>query len=364
MKILSKRLREEKKKFKNNFFYDIKKGIKIVKSTTSAKFNETIEAHISLNLDPRYSDQQLRTTLILPHGTGKPLRIAALVTEERVLEAQKAGADVYGGGDLIDNISKGNLNFDLLVATADMMPKLAKLGRILGPKGLMPSPKAGTVTTNLQKTINEFKKGKIEYRADKTGSVHLSIGKDNFSEQQLTENLYSFFNSVTINKPSGVKGNFIKKLTLCSTMGPGIAIDFKTLNNIEPNIIMETKKINNIQTSVNIGIIGEVDTEKTYTIHLQMKGIGYHADLVGNRLRLKLGFTHIVTYPIANNIKIKISKHDDKFFTIEGVNKKDVELLTARLLLIPPRGPYKPFTVKQLFNDDYMYSGIKCIHYD
>jgi large subunit ribosomal protein L1 len=229
MKILSKRLREEKKKFKNNFFYDIKNGIKIVKSTTSAKFNETIEAHISLNLDPRYPDQQLRTTLILPHGTGKPLRIAALVPAERVIEAQKAGADVYGSVDLIDNISKGNLNFDLLVATADMMPKLAKLGRILGPKRLMPSPKAGTVTMNLKNTINEFKKGKIEYRADKTGSVHLSLGKANFSEQQLTENLYSFFNSVKINKPSGAKENFIKKLTLCSTMGPGIAIDLTTL---------------------------------------------------------------------------------------------------------------------------------------
>jgi len=228
MKIVSKRLLDEKKKFKKDFFYNLKEGIKILKSTTSAKFNETIEAHISLNIDPKYSDQQLRTTVILPHGTGKPLRIAALVSAEQIFEAKKAGADVYGSDDLIDNISKGIVDFDLLIAISDMMPKLAKLGRVLGPKGLMPSPKTGTVTTNLKMTIEEFKKGKLEYRADKNGIVHFILGKANFSEEQLIENLYAFFTSVERNKPSGVKGKFIKKLTLCSTMGPGIAIDFTT----------------------------------------------------------------------------------------------------------------------------------------
>ena len=230
MKTISKRLHEEKKKIKNNFFYNIQEGIKIVKLSASAKFNETIEAHVSLNIDTKYSDQQLRTTVILPHGTGKLLRIAALVSMEHVLEAKKAGADVYGSEDLIENISKGNINFDLLLATADMMPKLAKLGRILGPKGLMPSPKAGTVTANLKNTINEFKQGKLEYRADKNGIVHIILGKANFSEKQLYDNLNAFFKSVEINKPSGVKGKFVKNLTLCSTMGPGISIDFTTFS--------------------------------------------------------------------------------------------------------------------------------------
>jgi large subunit ribosomal protein L1 len=189
--------------------------------------NESIEAHISLNIDPKYADQQLRTTVVLPHGTGKTIRIGALVASDRVSEAEAAGADVFGSEDLIEDISKGILDFDLLVTTADMMPKLAKLGRVLGPKGLMPSPKAGTVTTDLNQTISEFKKGKLEYRADKTGIVHISFGKADFTETQLNENFKAFFNSVETNKPSGVKGKYIKKVTICSTMGPAIYLDFE-----------------------------------------------------------------------------------------------------------------------------------------
>ena len=227
MKTLSKRLKTAKEKVDFTSTYTIEKGMQLVKEIASAKFNESIEAHISLNIDPKYADQQLRTTVVLPHGTGKTIRIGALVASDRVSDAEAAGADVFGSEDLIEDISKGILDFDLLVTTADMMPKLAKLGRVLGPKGLMPSPKAGTVTTDLNQTISEFKKGKLEYRADKTGIVHISFGKADFTETQLNENFKAFFNSVETNKPSGVKGKYIKKVTICSTMGPAIYLDFE-----------------------------------------------------------------------------------------------------------------------------------------
>ena len=227
MKTFSKRFEAEQKKIDATSTYDVENAMRLVKEVASAKFNESIEAHISLNIDPKYADQQLRTTVILPHGTGKTTRIGALVSPDRVSEAEAAGADVFGSEDFIEDISKGILDFDLLITTADMMPKLAKLGRVLGPKGLMPSPKAGTVTADLKATVDEFKKGKLEYRADKAGIVHISFGKADFTENQLTENFMAFYNSVESNKPSGVKGKYVKKVTICSTMGPGIYLDFE-----------------------------------------------------------------------------------------------------------------------------------------
>ena len=224
MKTISKRLTLEKSKVKQ-VSYDVLSAVKLVKSTTSAKFDESIEAHVSLYIDPKFADQQLRTTVVLPNGTGKSLRIGVLCSGDKVEEAQKAGAHVAGTEDLIEDIGKGILNFDLLVATPDMMPKLAKLGRVLGPKGLMPSPKAGTVSTNLTATIDEFSKGKLEYRADKTGIVHIGFGKASFSEEHLVENLKTFFDSIQKNKPVGVKGKYVRKITICSTMGPGIVVD-------------------------------------------------------------------------------------------------------------------------------------------
>jgi len=184
--------------------------------------------HANLNIDPKYADQQLRTTVTLPHGIGKQVRIAVLTNDENYDEAIKAGADIVGNNELIEDITKGNIDFDLLIATPNMMPKLAKLGRVLGPRGLMPSPKSGTVSNTLSTTLIDFKKGKFEYKTDKTGIVHVIIGKVNFTEKQLVENLQSFYNSIEKNRPSGVKGKYFKSLSICCTMGPSIKLDSTT----------------------------------------------------------------------------------------------------------------------------------------
>ena len=208
--------------------YLAKEALSLLKATSTAKFVETAEAHISLKLDTKYADQQLRTTVTLPNGVGKQLKIAVLTNDENFQEAEAAGANRIGNTDLIDDITQGNIDFDLLIATPNMMPKLAKLGRVLGPKGLMPSPKSGTVTTTLETTITEFKKGKFEYKADKTGVVHVSFGKLNFTDSQLIENLQALYKSIEQNRPSGVKGKYFKSLFICSTMGPSIKLDLNT----------------------------------------------------------------------------------------------------------------------------------------
>ena len=208
--------------------YSLDNALSLLKQLGKAKFIESVEAHISLNIDPKYANQQLRTSLVLPNGPGKSLRIAVFTEADYVQEVLKMGATIAGSDDLIEEISSGKVNFDLLITTPQNMPKLAKLGRILGPKGLMPSPKSGTVTTNLAAAISEFKKGKVEYRADKTGIVHLSFGKVNFSEEQLKENLLSVFNSIEKNKPTGVKGRYFKSFSICTTMSPGIMLELNS----------------------------------------------------------------------------------------------------------------------------------------
>ena len=205
--------------------YTVDEGIGLLKKLGTAKFIESVEAHISLNIDPKYANQQLRTSLVLPNGTGNSLRIAVFTEADYVEEMLKSGATIAGSDDLIEEISSGKLNFDLLITTPQLMPKLAKLGRILGPKGLMPSPKSGTVTQNLKEAINEFKKGKLEYRADKTGIVHLNFGKVSFSENELKENLLAVYTSLEKNKPSGVKGRYFKTFNICTTMSPGIQVE-------------------------------------------------------------------------------------------------------------------------------------------
>ena len=212
--------------------YSFDNAISLLKQLGTAKFVESVEAHISLNIDPKYANQQLRTSLVLPNGTGKSLRIAVFTEADYVAEVLKMGATIAGSDDLIEEISSGKVNFDLLITTPQNMPKLAKLGRILGPKGLMPSPKSGTVTTNLSAAIAEFKKGKVEYRADKTGIVHLSFGKANFSEDQLKENLISVFNSIEKNKPTGVKGRYFKSFNICTTMSPGILVELNSFKKV------------------------------------------------------------------------------------------------------------------------------------
>nr|YP_011007100.1 50S ribosomal protein L1 [Pleurophycus gardneri]WAM64387.1 50S ribosomal protein L1 [Pleurophycus gardneri] len=228
MRKLNKRTKENRQKIEKRL-YSQDDAIRILKETANAKFIESVEAHISLSIDPKYSDQQLRSTLILPKGTGKTKRIAVLMPLESITPEYKELADIIGSDDLIEIITKGDINFDILIATPDMMPKLAKLGRILGPKGLMPSPKAGTVTTDVKLTLEEFKKGKLEYRADKTGIVHLLIGKSDFADSDLLENLIAVYTSIENNKPPGVKGRYFKTFHICSTMGPSIEIDISAL---------------------------------------------------------------------------------------------------------------------------------------
>lgn len=205
--------------------YKAKEALQLVKDTATAKFDESIEAHISLKLDTKYADQQLRTTIVLPKGTGKEVRIAVLAEGDKIKEALDAGADIAGGQDLIQDIMQGMLDFDRLIATPDLMPSIAKLGKVLGPRGLMPSPKSGTVTPDVKSAIEEFKKGKLEYRADKAGVVHMSFGKASFSVDDMLANLEALQESVDKNRPSGVKGKYWRSFYICSTMGPSVQLD-------------------------------------------------------------------------------------------------------------------------------------------
>jgi len=224
---ISQRIKKIQSKVEPRAYKGIE-ALNLLKETATAKFIETAEAHISLRLDTKYADQQLRTTVVLPKGTGKKIRIGVIAQGDKVNESISAGADIAGGEELIQEILKGVINFDRLIATPDMMPSIAKLGKILGPRGLMPSPKSGTVTSDVKAAIEEFKKGKLEYRADKSGIVHIPFGKTNFSLEDLLANLEVVQESIDKNRPSGAKGRYWKSFYICSTMGPSIMIDINT----------------------------------------------------------------------------------------------------------------------------------------
>ena len=206
--------------------YDTAEAISLVKKSAVAKFDETIEAHFKMGLDGRHADQQIRGAVVLPHGTGKKVRILVFAKDAKAEEAKAAGADFVGGEELIPKIQNENwFEFDVVVATPDMMGVVGRLGRVLGPKGLMPNPKAGTVTMDVTKAIQEIKAGKIEYRLDKTNIIHVPVGKASFTEEQLTDNFQTLIDAINKVRPAAVKGQYLKSVTLTSTMGPGVKIN-------------------------------------------------------------------------------------------------------------------------------------------
>ena len=229
MALNGKRLADAKKTIDRLQSYELGKAIELVKGGAKAKFDETIEISMNLNIDPRKADQNLRGTVLLPHGTGKTLRVAVFARGERAKDATAAGADIVGAEELAEKIQAGQIDFDRCIATPDMMALVGRLGKILGPRGLMPNPKLGTVTANVAEAVKAAKGGQVEFRAEKAGIVHAGIGKASFDSGNLVENVRAFVSAINRAKPSGAKGTYIKKVSLSSTMGPGIKLELSSL---------------------------------------------------------------------------------------------------------------------------------------
>ncbi|MCX7014094.1 MAG: 50S ribosomal protein L1 [Candidatus Sumerlaeota bacterium] len=219
-----KNIRAARAAVDHNRQYELPDAVALLKKVRFAKFDESVDMDIRLGVDPRAADQQVRGSLTLPHGTGKTVRVAVFAQGEKLAEAEAAGADVCGGADLVQRVQEGFLEFDAAVATPDMMRDVGKLGKILGPRGMMPNPKAGTVTMNIAQTVKELKAGKIEYRVDRFGIVHNTVGKSSFSEQQLHENAKALLDAIVRARPAAAKGQYLRSVTLSSTMSPGIRI--------------------------------------------------------------------------------------------------------------------------------------------
>jgi large subunit ribosomal protein L1 len=227
-----KRFKTALKGIDRNKFYSVEDAVKLVKERAKAKFDETIEMAFNLGIDPKHADQNVRGVISLPHGTGKSVRVAVFAKGEKAEAAKKAGADLVGADDLAEKVQAGQMDFDRVIASPDMMVLVGKLGKVLGPRGLMPNPKLGTVTNDVAEAVKAAKGGQVEYRAQKEGIVHAGVGKASFSEQALVENVKALFNAVNRAKPAGAKGTYMKKVSLSSTMGPGLKLDVAEMGGV------------------------------------------------------------------------------------------------------------------------------------
>ena len=224
-----KRLKKVAEGVSRDAFYPLPEAVKMVKGRATAKFDETVEVALNLNIDPRKAEQNLRGSILLPNGTGKAVRVAVFAKGERAEEAKAAGADIVGAEDLAQKVQAGEINFDRCIATPDMMAVVGRLGKVLGPRGLMPNPKLGTVTANVAEAVKAAKGGQVEYRTEKAGIIQAGVGKASFSEQAIVENVRAFVGAISRSKPSGIKGTFIKKVSLSSTMGPGLKLEISSI---------------------------------------------------------------------------------------------------------------------------------------
>lgn len=226
---IGKRLRSAREGVDRHQLYGIEEAVKMVKTKATAKFDESIEVAVNLGVDPRHADQMVRGVCVLPNGTGRSVRVAVFARGDKAEEARKAGADIVGAEDLVEQVQGGSLDFDRCIATPDMMPLVGRLGKVLGPRGLMPNPKSGTVTADVRSAVADIKAGKVEFRVDKTSIIHAPVGKVSFSHENLVENTRSLISAVEKAKPATAKGRYVHTVYLCSTMGPGVQVDLVSL---------------------------------------------------------------------------------------------------------------------------------------